>query len=173
MQRLLINLGMAALVTMTIAACSNSAPTAETKSETKPEAAKMANTGGGAKKASEPGHDESDPNHKHDDKHSHGSGNAVEVDGYHLELSSHKEGNANHVDLLFQKGEKHEPVTGAKVTAQMQLPDGSSKRLDLIYKAAEKSYSAEVADIAPGTYKVTVLSEIDGKKVNARFNLKI
>ena len=64
-------------------------------------------------------------------------------------------------------------MTDAKVTAQIQLPDGSSKNLDLAYKSDEKVYAAEMIDFSVGSYKVAVLSEVAGKKVNARFNLKL
>ena len=174
MQRLFINFGMVALVATTIAACSSSTPTAETKSEASKSDAKteLVKTDSGAANKDDSKQKEGD--HKHDGTDGHGAhGETVAVDGYNLELSQHKEGKVAHLHLLLQKGEKREPVTDAKVTAQIQLPDGSSKSLDLAYKLDEKVYAAEMTDFSAGSYKVAVLSEVSGKKVNARFNLKI
>ena len=98
---------------------------------------------------------------------------SVEVDGYHIELKSHKEDKVTHLDIAFQKGDNHEVVTGAKVTAEIKMSDGTSKTLVLPYKSTEKVYGADLSDLTPGEYKLIVLSEIEGKKVNARFNLKI
>ena len=173
MQRLLINIGMAALVATTIAACSSSTPTEETKSDSSKSDAKteLVKTDSGAAKKDDGKQKESD--HKHDGTEGHAHGETVEVDGYNLELSQHKEGKVTHLDLSLKRGEKREPVTDAKVTAQIQLPDGSSKRLDLAYKPDKKVYAADITDFSAGSYKVAVLSDVSGKKVNARFNLKL
>lgn len=182
MQRVWMNLGLAAVCAIAIVACSNSTPTAETKPEAKTEVTKTeatkteaSKTGSSPAKKDDHAHkgDHKEGDHKEGGKDNHAHGEVVEVDGYHLELSAHKEAKATHMDLLLQKGEKHESVTDAKVTAQIQLPDGSSKNLDLVYQPGEKVYGAEIADLPAGNYKVAVLSEIAGKKVNARFNLKI
>ncbi len=173
MQRFLINLGMAALVATTIVACSSSTPTAETKSDASKLDAKteLVKTDSGAAKKDGTSSKEGDHKHEGEDNHAHGE--TVEVDGYNLELSSHKEGKVTHLDLSFKKGEKRESVTDAKVTAQIQLPDGSSKSLDLAYKPDKKVYAADITDFLAGSYKVAVLSDVSGKKVNARFNLKL
>lgn len=110
--------------------------------------------------------------HKDDEKGGHGSGQAVEVDGYHIELKSHKEDKVTHLDIAFQKGDNYEVVMGAKVTAEIKMTDGTSKTLSLPYKSTEKVYRTDLSDLPPGDYKLIVLSEIDGKKMNARFNLK-
>ena len=105
---------------------------------------------------------------------SHGGqgGQVVESGSYHLELVTGKETSGTHLDLFLQKGEKHETVPNAKVTAQVQLPDGSQKSLAMIYDPAEKHYTAKLPNAAPGTYKVVILSDIGGNKVNGRFNFK-
>ena len=173
MQRLLINFGMATLIATTIAACSSSTPTAETKSEASKSDAKteLVKTDSGAAKKDGGSSKESDHKHEGGDNHAHGE--TVEVDGYNLELSSHKEGKVTHLDLSLKKGEKGESVSDAKVTAQIQFPDGSSKNLDLAYKPDKKVYAADITDFSAGRYKVAVLSDVSGKKVNARFNLKL
>lgn len=111
--------------------------------------------------------------HKHDEKGGHGTGQSVEVDGYHIELKPHKEDKVTHLDVAVQKGENHEVVIGAKVTAEIKMSDGTSKTLALPYKETEKVYGTGLSDLPPGDYKLIVLSEIEGKKVNARFTTKL
>ncbi|BAU15792.1 hypothetical protein LEP3755_63570 (plasmid) [Leptolyngbya sp. NIES-3755] len=101
-----------------------------------------------------------------------GGGMAVESGPYHLELMPAKEGNETHLDLLLQKGDNHEAIPNAKVTAQVQLPDGSQKSVDMTYDAAEKHYTAKLPSAAAGEYKVAVQSDIGGEKVNARYTFK-
>jgi hypothetical protein len=103
---------------------------------------------------------------------SKGGGMVVESGPYHLELLPGKEDNNTHLDFFLQKGDTHEPILGAKVTAQVQLPDGTKTSLDMIYDAPAKHYAAKVAGVAPGEYKVTIQSEIAGEKVNARYTFK-
>jgi hypothetical protein len=58
------------------------------------------------------------------------------------------------------------------VTAQVQLPNGTQKSLDLKYDADGKHYTAMLPGSAPGEYKVTILSDLNGEKVNGRFSFK-
>lgn len=60
-------------------------------------------------------------------------GQVVESGPYHLEFIPEKEANGTHLDFYLQKGDNHEPIPNAKVTAQIQLPDGTQKTLDLKY----------------------------------------
>jgi hypothetical protein len=99
-------------------------------------------------------------------------GMVVESGPYHLELVPAKEGSETHLDLLVQKGDSHEAIPNAKVTAQVQLPDSSQKSLEMIYDAAEKHYTAKLPTAAAGEYKVAVQSDIGGEKVNARYTFK-
>ena len=69
-------------------------------------------------------------------------GQVIESDPYHLELVTAKEATGTHIDFFVQKGDNHEPVTNAKVTAQIQLPDGSQKSLDMKYDAQGQHYAA-------------------------------
>jgi hypothetical protein len=101
-----------------------------------------------------------------------GKGMVVEAGAYHLELMPEKEAGNIHLDLFVQKGDTHAAVPSAKVTAQVQLPDGSQKSLDMKYDAEGKHYTAKLAGAAAGEYKVAVLSEINGEKVNARYSFK-
>jgi hypothetical protein len=99
-------------------------------------------------------------------------GMVVESGPYHLELVPEKEGSNTHLDLFLQKGDTHEPILDAKVTAQVQLPDGTQTALDMIYDAPAKHYAAKVAGVAAGEYKVTIQSTIGTEKVNARYTFK-
>ena len=53
------------------------------------------------------------------------------------------------------------------------MSDSTNKILVLPYKDSEKVYGTGLSDLPPGEYKLIVLSEIKGKKVNARFTTKL
>lgn len=106
------------------------------------------------------------------EKHGGQGGQVVEVGAYHLELVPEKEADVTHLDVYLQKGDNHEAVPNANITAQVQLPDGSQKTLDFKYDPAEKHYTAKLPGAAAGEYKVAVLSDIGGEKVNGRFSFK-
>lgn len=99
-------------------------------------------------------------------------GQVIESGPYHLEFVSKKAEAGTHLDFYLQKGDTHAPIADAKVTAQIQLPDGTQKSLPLKYDAAGKHYTAMFVDKAAGDYKVAMLSEIKGERVNGRFNFK-
>ena len=99
-------------------------------------------------------------------------GMVVEVGSYHFELIPEKKGNETHLDLFLQKGDNHEAIPNAKVTAQVQLPDGSQKSIAMIYDASSKHYAGTLETAATGEYKVAVQSEINGEKANARYTFK-
>ncbi len=97
-------------------------------------------------------------------------GQVVEVGPYHLELVTAPEANGTHLDLFLQKGDTHEAIEGATVTGQIQLPDGSQKDVDFEYDAEAKHYTAMLTETASGDYKIAVLTDISGEKVNGRFS---
>lgn len=114
-----------------------------------------------------------------EEEHAHKSGEAhasseqvIETGDYHMEFLTHKSGEGINLDVVLENEKSHEPVSSAKVTAQVQLPNGSEKSLDMTYNAAEKAYTATLPSPAPGEYSVAIVSEIDGKKVNGRFSFK-
>jgi hypothetical protein len=99
-------------------------------------------------------------------------GIVVESGPYHLELVPEKDGANTHLDLFVQKGDTHEAISDAKVTVQVQLPDGSQQSVVMTYDLPAKHYAGTVATVAAGDYKLTAQAEIAGEKVNARFNFK-
>jgi hypothetical protein len=96
-------------------------------------------------------------------------GQVVESGPYHLEFVPVKENNGTHLDFYLQKGDNHEAIPNAKVTAQIQLPDGTQKTLDLPYDAAGKHYAALLPEKAAGQYQVKMIADVNGEKVNGRF----
>ncbi|KAM3108906.1 hypothetical protein [Phormidesmis sp. 146-33] len=97
-------------------------------------------------------------------------GQVVESDNYHLEFVPEKEAEGTHLDFYLQKGDNHEAVPNAKVTAQVQLPDGTQKSLAMKYDAEGKHYKALLPGTIAGEYKVAILTDIAGEKVNGRFS---
>jgi hypothetical protein len=96
-------------------------------------------------------------------------GQVIESGPYHLEFVSEPETDGTHMDFYLQKGDNHEAIPNAKVTAQVQLPDGTQKSLPLSYDAEGKHYTALLPGKASGEYNVAILSDVSGEKVNGRF----
>ena len=97
-------------------------------------------------------------------------GQVVESGKYHLELVPEKGSNETHLDLYLQKGDSHEAVANAKVTADVQLPDGKLKTLPLSYDASGKHYAAVLKEKVTGQYQVKVTATIGSEKADGRFN---
>jgi hypothetical protein len=97
-------------------------------------------------------------------------GQVVEVGAYHMELVTAPEASGTHLDLFLQKGDTHEAIAGAAVTGQVQLPDGSQKEVDFEYDVEGKHHTAMLPEAASGEYKIAVLTDINGEKVNGRFS---
>ena len=150
-----------------LAACSNSPtstsstaiPNAVTTTEPRPQT--VAKTDSKADKKPE--------NHGH----SHQGGQVVEAGAYHLELLMVKEENNIHLDFFLQTGDTHAAIPDAKVTAQVQFPDGSQKSYDLAYDAPNQHYATNLPTTASGEYKIVILTNIKGEKVNGRFNVSL
>lgn len=108
-------------------------------------------------------------------ENSHGGqgGQVVETGKYHLELVTLKEGDGTHLDFYLQQGENHAAVPGAKVVAQVQFPNGTQKTLNLKYDAPGKHYYAVLPGTTAGEYRVAILSDINGEKVNARYRFQL
>jgi len=99
-------------------------------------------------------------------------GQVIESQGYHLEFVPKKTDKGAHLDFYFQKSDTHASVGNARVTAQVQLPDGKKEILTLNYDPKEKHYTALLTTKVTGDFKVTILCDINGKKVNGRFSFK-
>ena len=97
-------------------------------------------------------------------------GQVVESGKYHLELVPEKEGGGTHLDFYLLQGDNHESVPTAKVTADVQSPDGKQKTIPLNYDASGKHYAAALAEKATGQYQVKITATIGSKKVDGRFN---
>jgi hypothetical protein len=97
-------------------------------------------------------------------------GQVVESGKYHLEFVPEKSSNETHLDLYLQKGDTHEAISNAKVTADVQLPDGKLKTLPLSYDASGKHYAAVLKEKVTGQYQVKVTATIGSEKADGRFN---
>ncbi|MEB3218021.1 MAG: hypothetical protein VKN72_17570 [Nostocales cyanobacterium 94392] len=97
-------------------------------------------------------------------------GQVVETGKYHLEFVSEKEQTGTHLDFYLQTGDTHAVVTNAKVTADIQSPDGKQTTIPLAYDADGKHYAAKLNTGVSGQYQVKINADIAGEKVNGRFN---
>ncbi|BAZ39646.1 hypothetical protein NIES4101_56000 [Calothrix sp. NIES-4101] len=100
-------------------------------------------------------------------------GEVVETGKYHLELVPEKQGKATHLDFYLQTGDTHKAISNAKVTADIQSPDGKQKTIPLIYDADGKHYAATLDRITTGQYQVRINADISGEKVNGRFSVNL
>ena len=96
-------------------------------------------------------------------------GQVVKSGAYYLEFVPEKEATGTHLDVFLQKGDKKEPVANAKVTAQVQLPNGKQQTLALKYDAEGKHYAVVFPGKDAGSYPVKVTADINGEKVDGRF----
>jgi hypothetical protein len=99
-------------------------------------------------------------------------GQVAEIGTYHLEFVPEKESNGTHLDFYLQKGDTHEAVTNAKVTAQVQSPDGKQQSLNLTYDAEGKHYTVLFPGTTTGQYQVKMTADVSGENVNGRFNFQ-
>lgn len=110
---------------------------------------------------------------KEEHGHNHGrGGQIIESGAYHLEFVAAPSDNGINIDFFLEKGAKHETVSDAKITAQVQLPNGEQKTIPIKYEPSEKHYHGVLTEKIPGEYKVVILSDINGEKVNGRFSFK-
>jgi hypothetical protein len=164
----LIALGSASLLFLGACSGGNQAANSQstTASSTTETAAKTETTAkDGEKHVEGDGHE-----HSKDGKDRH-TGQVVQSGKYHLEFKPEIEKDSTHLDISVH-GEQDKPITDAKLTAQVQLPDGSNKTLQVPYNTEEKQYTAKLPVTATGDYKVVLQTDIKGEKFNGRFNFK-
>ncbi|PSF31271.1 hypothetical protein C7H19_23095 [Aphanothece hegewaldii CCALA 016] len=99
-------------------------------------------------------------------------GQVVEQGAYHLELVPEKAKEGVHLDFYLQKGDNHQAILNAKVTGQVQLPNGTQKNLNFKYDTDGKHYTVLLSEKASGQYQVRITAEMNGQKVNGRFSFK-
>ncbi|PSB07325.1 hypothetical protein C7B62_20275 [Pleurocapsa sp. CCALA 161] len=99
-------------------------------------------------------------------------GQVVESGPYHLEFVPEKESNGTHLDLYLQKGDTHEAIPNAKVTALVQSPDGKQQSLNLTYDAEGKHYTVLFPGTTTGQYQVKITADASGENVNGRFSFQ-
>jgi hypothetical protein len=117
-------------------------------------------------------HDESQPHSHGDGGHEHGGdggGQVLEVGQYHLGFRNQQQANGVALEFDLQQGADHAPIADAKVTAQVRLPDGTQQTIDFQYAPRDKHYKATLATTATGEFRVVMLADIGGEKVNGRF----
>ncbi|NDJ25430.1 hypothetical protein GS682_28085 [Nostoc sp. B(2019)] len=149
----LIFLGIAVLL---LGACNNSNQTVSTEN---------------SPTASTPRAEKAVPAAKTDSKHGASKGGqVVETGKYHLEFVPEKEANQTQMDLYLQTGDNHETVPNAKVTAQVQLPDGKQNTIPFTFDANDKHYTAILSEKASGQYQVKISADVKGEKVDGRFS---
>jgi hypothetical protein len=98
-------------------------------------------------------------------------GDVIESGDYHLELVPILDEKSIHLDFFLQTGNNHQAISDAKVTAQVQLPNGEQKALDMAYDPEGKHYAAVLETQATGDYKIVIQTEIGTEKVNGRFSV--
>jgi len=86
----------------------------------------------------------------------------VNYGGYHFECLTEKKATGTHLYVNLQKENKKEPVPNAKVTAQVQLPNGKQQTLPLKYDAKSKYYAVVFPSKQPGKYPVKITTDING-----------
>lgn len=106
-------------------------------------------------------------------EHSHGDkkagGQVVNLGQYHLEFNPDIQKDSTHLDMNLH-GDQDQEITDAKLTAQIQLPDGTKKTLPIPYNTEEKQYTAKLPETATGDYKVVIQTDLKGEKLNGRFS---
>jgi hypothetical protein len=102
-------------------------------------------------------------------EHGGKGGQVVESGKYHLELIADKSASETHLDLYVQKGDDHQAIPDAKVSGEIQSPDGQSKPISFTYDASGKHYTASVPGKA-GAYQLKVTAAIGSDKADGRFS---
>ncbi|MDJ0581398.1 hypothetical protein [Crocosphaera sp.] len=115
-------------------------------------------------------HDSHDHNHHHG-KHSQ-TEQMVKSGEYTLKLVTVPNDKGIHLAFYLQEGEGNKEVKTAQVQGQLQLPNGEQKTIPLNYEADRNHYHGMLSETESGEYQVTILSDINGEKINQKFSFK-
>jgi hypothetical protein len=162
----LIALGSISLIYL--GACSDSA----TKTESTAPAAKEETTAKtGEKKVEGDTHADGKKHVEGDGHKDEHAGQVIQVGKYHIEFKPDPDKDAIHLDTVLH-GDKDAQIIDAKLIAQVQLPNGTSKTLPVLYNTVEKQYTATLPMAKAGDYKVVMQVDVKGDKFNSRFSFK-
>lgn len=105
------------------------------------------------------------------------AGQVVEAKGHHLELVVALEGKETHMDF-YVLDPSGKAVPNAAVKFQVLTPEGRRLMLPLTYEPEHGHYGVLLppdgkGSYAKGQYKVVALTDIDGRKLNARYTFKL
>lgn len=103
-------------------------------------------------------------------EHSGKGGQVVESGAYHLELVPEKTEANTILELYVQKGDDHQAIPDAKVSGEVQYPDGQVKPVTFVYEDKEKHYEGTVPGKAAGSYQLKITTAVGKDKVDGRFN---
>jgi hypothetical protein len=101
---------------------------------------------------------------------SRNSGNTIEANGIRLEFVPAPEASQTHIDVFVQKGDTREPLPAAKLTVQVQTPNGQTQAVAMKYDAEGKHFAGVVPGTTKGQYQVKISAIIDGKTIDGRFS---
>jgi hypothetical protein len=144
------------------AACNNTSPT--------PDASQSTTSGSPSPSGSVAASNSASPSPSDSAAASNNNPNAIESDGIQLVFSPSTEANQTHVDVFVQKVGSREPIPTAKITMQVQTPNGQTQNIPVKYDAAGKHFGGVVPGAAAGQYQVKVSAVVDGKTLDGRFS---
>jgi hypothetical protein len=159
----LVLITLSGLVLIVFSGCANKQEENNSQNLAKPSVDKVTTTDKNSEKLNEKS---ADKEHSHNEGR---SGQVVNLGKYHLEFKPDIEKDGTHLDMALH-GEQDQEITDAKLTAQIQLPDGTKKTLEIPYKSEEKQYAALLPETATGEYKVVIQTDVNGEKLNGRFS---
>jgi hypothetical protein len=99
-------------------------------------------------------------------------GQVVESGKYHLELVPEKSATKTHLDLYVQKGDDHQAIADAKVSGELQSPDGQSQPIAFTYDAEGKHYFGIVPGKKAGAYQLKVKAVMGSNTADGRFSFE-
>jgi hypothetical protein len=96
-------------------------------------------------------------------------GQVIESGKYHLELKPEKAADKTRLDFYLKIDATQKDISDAKVSGEVQTPDGKQAPVAFTYDAKNKSYGADVPGKAAGKYSLKINAVIGADKANGRF----